>query len=81
MICHKGYKSERFINNKTSGLVFFMLANSSNMEFQHNINSLFYLENISVDYGNIRALQSLNLTIEKGEIIFITGASGAGKTT
>ncbi len=58
-----------------------MFASSSKIEFQHNINSLFYLENISVDYGNIKALQSLSLTIEKGEIIFITGASGAGKTT
>jgi len=42
---------------------------------------IFYLEDVSVEYGEIRALKNVQLTIEKGEIIFLTGASGAGKTT
>lgn len=31
--------------------------------------------------GSIHALKDINLVIEKGEFIFITGPSGAGKTT
>lgn len=46
-----------------------------------NSSSLFHLENLSVQFGQILALNSIQLTIGKGEILFITGASGAGKTT
>jgi ABC-type multidrug transport system ATPase subunit len=42
---------------------------------------IFYCEDVSVEYGDIRALKNVQLTIEKGEVIFLTGASGAGKTT
>ena len=42
---------------------------------------IFYCEDLSVSYGEIRALKNVQLTIEKGELIFLTGASGAGKTT
>lgn len=42
---------------------------------------IFYCEDLSVQYGEIRALKNVQLTIEKGEVIFLTGASGAGKTT
>ncbi|MFZ4712292.1 MAG: cell division ATP-binding protein FtsE [Bacteriovoracaceae bacterium] len=41
----------------------------------------FLLENVSVKYGNYVALHSLQLSISAGEILFVTGASGAGKTT
>jgi len=36
---------------------------------------------ISKKYGNLEVLKSINLEIEKGEIISIVGASGAGKST
>lgn len=42
---------------------------------------IFYCEDVSVTFGEIRALKNIQLTIERGEIIFLTGASGAGKTT
>lgn len=42
---------------------------------------IFFLEDVSVQFGEIRALKNVQLTVEKGEIIFVTGASGAGKTT
>ena len=42
---------------------------------------IFYCEDVSVQFGEIRALKNIQLTIERGEIIFVTGASGAGKST
>lgn len=42
---------------------------------------VFYCEDVSVEFGEIRALKNIQLTIERGEIVFVTGASGAGKTT
>ena len=44
-------------------------------------NYLFHLDNLTVEYGNVRALKSVQLTIHPGEILFVTGPSGAGKTT
>src|SRR5437868_13954004 len=37
--------------------------------------------NISKSYGNLRVLKGIDLTINKGEVVSIVGASGAGKTT
>lgn len=31
--------------------------------------------------GNIQALKNINLTVQRGEFVFLTGPSGAGKTT
>lgn len=42
---------------------------------------IFYCEDVSVQFDEIRALKNIQLTIERGEIVFVTGASGAGKTT
>ena len=40
------------------------------------------MENIVVEYpGPVRALNGLNLTLERGEIVCVLGANGAGKTT
>lgn len=39
------------------------------------------LENISVNYGAIEALNGISLHIEKGEVVTLIGANGAGKTT
>ncbi|OIQ29157.1 MAG: lipoprotein ABC transporter ATP-binding protein [Bacteroidetes bacterium MedPE-SWsnd-G2] len=37
--------------------------------------------NIHKYYGDLHVLKGVNLTIDKGEVISIVGASGAGKTT
>ena len=38
-------------------------------------------KNITKHYGQLQVLKGVDLTVEKGEIVSIVGASGAGKTT
>ena len=38
-------------------------------------------ENVSVAYGALTVLESLNLTVNPGEIVALIGPSGSGKTT
>jgi branched-chain amino acid transport system ATP-binding protein len=42
---------------------------------------LLSLEDLSVSYGNIAAVQRLNLTVNTGEIVTLIGSNGAGKST
>jgi branched-chain amino acid transport system ATP-binding protein len=39
------------------------------------------VENIHSYYGHIHALKGISLTVEKGEIVTLIGANGAGKST
>jgi branched-chain amino acid transport system ATP-binding protein len=39
------------------------------------------VENVNTYYGQIHALKDVSLTVEKGEIVTIIGANGAGKST
>ena len=39
------------------------------------------VQNLSVNYGGIQALQNINLYINSGEVVTLVGANGAGKTT
>ncbi len=39
------------------------------------------VENIHSFYGNIHALKGISITVEKGEIVTLIGANGAGKST
>ncbi|MGB5986961.1 MAG: ABC transporter ATP-binding protein [Desulfobacterales bacterium] len=39
------------------------------------------IENLSVNYGKIRALHGVDLKVDEGEIVTIIGANGAGKST
>lgn len=45
-------------------------------------NKIIQFEQVSKNYsGNITALNNLSFTIEKGELVFLAGHSGAGKST
>ncbi|MCE7947477.1 MAG: ABC transporter ATP-binding protein [Chloroflexi bacterium CFX4] len=43
--------------------------------------ALLEIENLSVNYGGIQALQALSLSIAQGEVVTLIGANGAGKST
>jgi phosphonate transport system ATP-binding protein len=43
--------------------------------------SLFQLNNVNVNYGELKALKAISMTVEQGEKIAIIGPSGAGKST
>jgi branched-chain amino acid transport system ATP-binding protein len=43
--------------------------------------ALLEVEDIHAYYGNIQALKGITLEVEKGEIVTLIGANGAGKTT
>ena len=42
---------------------------------------VYYLDNVSVNYSKSKALSDITLTVNPGEILFVTGKSGAGKTS
>jgi len=39
------------------------------------------VDNISIQYGRVPALREVSLTVNKGEIVTLIGANGAGKTS
>ena len=42
---------------------------------------LFKLENIYKNFGNVKVLKDVNITINKGEVVALIGDNGAGKST
>lgn len=43
--------------------------------------TIIQVENLSKSYGGIKAVQNLNLSVCRGEVIGLLGANGAGKST
>ncbi len=39
------------------------------------------MKDVNVFYGNIHAIQDINLTVNQGEVVTLIGANGAGKST
>ncbi len=44
-------------------------------------NTILSVNNLTMDFGGIRALDSLDLDVNEGEIVAVIGPNGAGKTT
>ena len=44
-------------------------------------NALLSVENVQTFYGNIRALNGVDVSVNQGEIVALIGANGAGKST
>lgn len=44
-------------------------------------NSLLEVKDLNVFYGNIHAIKNVSINVNKGEIVTLIGANGAGKTT
>ena len=42
---------------------------------------LLEVNNLKVSYGNIEALHGISFNVDKGEIVTLIGANGAGKTS
>ena len=43
--------------------------------------ALLEINNLSIQFGGLRAVDDFNLTVEKGELYGLIGPNGAGKTT
>jgi branched-chain amino acid transport system ATP-binding protein len=43
--------------------------------------TLLELRGLKVRYGRIEAIHDMSITVEKGEVVSLIGANGAGKTT
>jgi len=56
------------------------LGNHKEIIYQNN-SELLNIKNLSVNYGGIQALKSIDIIIHPGEVVALIGANGAGKTT
>lgn len=45
------------------------------------MNSFLDIQNLSVSFGGLKAIKSINLSLAQGELMAIIGPNGAGKTT
>lgn len=61
--------------------VFDIVAPTESVKLDTSHGTLLYLEGISVSFDGFKAINDLNLYIEKGELRCIIGPNGAGKTT
>ena len=60
-----------------------MLDNSTNREFDNTVSNqpIVKLVNVNKSYGNVYALEDINLDFYPGEIVSLVGDNGAGKST
>ena len=45
------------------------------------MNNIIEISNVTKNYGRVKALSNLNLSVKEGEIFGFLGPNGAGKTT
>ena len=64
-------------------LFLLLLDNSTNREFDNTVSNqpIVKLVNVNKSYGNVYALEDINLEFYPGEIVSLVGDNGAGKST
>ena len=70
---------QQAVASPASGASFGRLVHASQPDFAHGV--ALYLDEISVSFDGFKALNSLSLAIDVGEMRCIIGPNGAGKTT
>lgn len=45
------------------------------------MNNILEIKNLNIDYGIVKAVKGINMSVPKGSIVAILGANGAGKTS
>lgn len=48
---------------------------------KHNMEPILHVKNLTMDFGGLRALDSLDIEVHEGQIAALIGPNGAGKTT
>lgn len=48
---------------------------------ENNANPMLEVKNLSIQFGGLRAVDGLNMTVRKGQLYGLIGPNGAGKTT
>jgi zinc transport system ATP-binding protein len=57
------------------------LMPDTSLQNQHSDNTLISAQNLTVRFGGLPAIQNVNVSIAKGEILTLIGPNGAGKST
>ena len=63
----------------TSAIGYHLVTDPKAIDVSHGV--ILYLENVTVSFDGIRALNQLTLSIDDGELRCVIGPNGAGKTT
>lgn len=50
-------------------------------DIHHGHDAILRVESLSVHYGNVRAVHRASLRVDQGEVVYLVGRNGAGKTS